>query len=44
MNDNNIIDVTENIKNEIENNDIVLFMKGTPVFLHLLSTSRSQGI
>ena len=32
MNDNNIIDVTENIKNEIENNDVVLFMKGTPVF------------
>ena len=32
MNDNNIVDVTENIKNEIENNDVVLFMKGTPVF------------
>ena len=32
MNDNNIIDVTENIKNEIENNDVVVFMKGTPVF------------
>ena len=32
MNDNNIIDVTENIKNEIENNNVVLFMKGTPVF------------
>ena len=28
----NIIDVTENIKNEIKNNDVVLFMKGTPVF------------
>lgn len=32
MNDNNIIDVTENIKSEIKNNDVVLFMKGTPVF------------
>ena len=32
MNDNSIIDVTENIKNEIQNNDVVLFMKGTPVF------------
>ena len=32
MNENNIIDVTENIKNEIQNNEIVLFMKGTPVF------------
>jgi len=28
----NIIDVTENIKNEITNNEVVLFMKGTPVF------------
>ena len=28
----NIIDVTENIKNEIKNNNVVLFMKGTPVF------------
>ena len=28
----NILDVTENIKNEIKNNDVVLFMKGTPVF------------
>ena len=28
----NIIDVSENIKNEISNNDVVLFMKGTPVF------------
>ena len=26
------IDVTERIKNEIKNNDVVLFMKGTPVF------------
>ena len=31
MNDN-ILDVTENIKNEIQNNEVVLFMKGTPVF------------
>tara|TARA_Y100000741_G_scaffold344712_1_gene309552 strand:- start:377 stop:718 length:342 start_codon:yes stop_codon:yes gene_type:complete len=30
MNEN--IDVTEIIKNEIKNNDVVLFMKGTPVF------------
>ena len=28
----NILDVTENIKNEIKNNDVVLFMKGTPIF------------
>jgi len=28
----NILDVTENIKNEIKNNEVVLFMKGTPVF------------
>ena len=27
-----MIDVTENIKNEIKNNEVVLFMKGTPVF------------
>jgi len=32
MNNDNFIDVSENIKNEIRNNDIVLFMKGTPVF------------
>ena len=32
MNENKFFDVTENIKNEIENNDIVLFMKGTPVY------------
>lgn len=32
MNENNIIDVTENIKNEIHSNEVVLFMKGTPVF------------
>ena len=31
MNDN-IVDVSENIKNEIKNNEVVLFMKGTPVF------------
>ena len=30
MEENNIIDVTENIKNEIKSNDVVLFMKGTP--------------
>ena len=29
---NKIIDVTENITNEIKSNDVVLFMKGTPVF------------
>ena len=28
----NILDVTENIKNEIKNNEVVLFMKGTPAF------------
>ena len=32
MNENNDLDVTERIKNEIKNNDVVLFMKGTPVF------------
>ena len=32
MKDNNMIDVSENIKNEIKSNDVVLFMKGTPVF------------
>ena len=32
MNDNNFLDVTETIQNEIKNNDVVLFMKGTPVF------------
>ena len=26
------VDVSENIKNEIKTNDVVLFMKGTPVF------------
>mgnify|MGYP001499942283 FL=1 len=29
---NNNIDLTEQIKNEIKSNDVVLFMKGTPVF------------
>ena len=32
MEDNNMVDVSENIKNEIKSNDVVLFMKGTPVF------------
>ena len=32
MNDINKLDVTENINNEIKSNDVVLFMKGTPVF------------
>ena len=32
MNDKNFLDVTERIKNEIQNNNIVLFMKGTPAF------------
>ena len=32
MDDNSKIDVTEQIKNEITSNDVVLFMKGTPVF------------
>ena len=32
MEDNNMIDVSESIKNEIQSNDVVLFMKGTPVF------------
>ena len=32
MNENNIVDVSESIKNEIKSNDVVLFMKGTPVF------------
>ena len=33
MNENNLVDVSESIKNEIKSNDVVLFMKGTPVFL-----------
>ena len=32
MNDNNFVDVSENIENHITNNDVVLFMKGTPAF------------
>ncbi len=32
MEDNSIIDVSESIKNEIKSNEVVLFMKGTPVF------------
>ena len=32
MEDNSMIDVSESIKNEIKSNDVVLFMKGTPVF------------
>ena len=32
MNDINFVDVSENIKNEIKNNEVVLFMKGTPAF------------
>ena len=32
MNDNNFVDVSENIDNQITNNDVVLFMKGTPIF------------
>ena len=27
-----MVDVSENIKNEIKSNEVVLFMKGTPVF------------
>ena len=32
MSKNINLDVTENIKNEISTNSVVLFMKGTPVF------------
>ena len=32
MDENKVIDVSENIKNEINSSDVVLFMKGTPVF------------
>ena len=32
MVESNMVDVSENIKNEIKSNDVVLFMKGTPVF------------
>ena len=31
MNNNNL-DVTQTLKNEINNNEVVLFMKGTPTF------------
>ena len=30
MDESNTVDVSENIKNEIKSNDVVLFMKGTP--------------
>ena len=30
--ENNNLDVSKNIKNEISSNEVVLFMKGTPVF------------
>jgi len=32
MDDNLSLDLTENINNEIKSNEVVLFMKGTPVF------------
>ena len=32
MEEKNKVDVSENINNEIKSNDVVLFMKGTPVF------------
>tara|TARA_Y100000590_G_C15455644_1_gene914447 strand:- start:375 stop:719 length:345 start_codon:yes stop_codon:yes gene_type:complete len=32
MNKENNIDISENIKNEIKSHDVVLYMKGTPVF------------
>ena len=32
MEENKTVDVSENIKIEIKSNDVVLFMKGTPVF------------
>ena len=32
MNDENFLDVSEIIKNEVKNNNVVLFMKGTPSF------------
>ena len=32
MDENSMVDVSENIKNEIKSSDVVLFMKGTPVF------------
>ena len=33
MNEDNLVDVTENINNEIKSNNVVLFMKGTQSFL-----------
>ena len=32
MEGSSMVDVSENIKNEIKSSDVVLFMKGTPVF------------
>ena len=32
MNENIKVDVTEQIKSEIKSSDVILFMKGTPVF------------
>jgi len=32
MIEENNLDISENIKNEIRSNDVVLYMKGTPVF------------
>tara|TARA_B100000029_G_scaffold513339_1_gene612630 strand:- start:929 stop:1273 length:345 start_codon:yes stop_codon:yes gene_type:complete len=32
MNEENNLDISESIKNEIRLNDVVLYMKGTPVF------------
>tara|TARA_Y100001970_G_scaffold230813_1_gene286740 strand:+ start:1080 stop:1427 length:348 start_codon:yes stop_codon:yes gene_type:complete len=32
MEDNNSLDVSQSIKSEIESNEVVLFMKGTPAF------------
>ena len=32
MNENNNIDISINIENEIKSNDVLLFMKGTPAF------------
>ena len=32
MKGNSMVEVSENIKNEIKSSDVVLFMKGTPVF------------
>ncbi len=32
MDTNTNVDVSQNIKNEISNSEVVLFMKGTPVF------------